>query len=72
MSGIGKADQNPTTLYARRDALRVKCGLDAFAQPPEVWLSIAVAAEARGEKEYASDAEAAMILSNERWGVVTP
>lgn len=59
---------NPSTLYARRDELRSECGLDAFAQPAEVWLELAIAAEARGEKAYARDCEKAMELSNERWG----
>lgn len=65
-----KLDRNPVTLQKRRDDLRSECGLDAFAQPAEVWLLIAVAAEARGEKSYARDCELAMELSNEKYGIV--
>jgi hypothetical protein len=59
--------RDPSTLQKRREDLRAKCGLDAFAQPAEVWLSIAIAAEARGEHNYARDCECAMVISNERW-----
>jgi hypothetical protein len=47
--------------------LRSRCGLDAFAQPAEVWLEMSVAASKRGEHQYAKDTEEAMNLSLERW-----
>lgn len=56
-----------TSLDDRRRELIVECGLDAFHQPPEVWMNIAIAAEARGEKRYARDCERAMDISNDRW-----
>ena len=55
------------SLMERRQALIAECGLDPFAQPAEVWLSMAVAAEARGNYQYAKDCERAMTLANERW-----
>jgi len=54
------------SLEERRRKLRAECGLDAYYQPAEIWLSIAVAAEARGEKQYAKDCERAMEIANER------
>ena len=62
---------NPSSVQAERDKLRAECGLNAFAQPPEVWLEIAVAAEARGEHSYAKDCERAAYISNDRWGSTT-
>lgn len=61
---------HPGNLHEMRDRLRTECGLDAFAQPAEVWLEMSVAAAARGEAQYARDCEQAMELSNLRW--VTP
>lgn len=52
----------------RRDDLRSDCGLDAFAQPSDVWLSMAVAAESRGHKQQQIDYERAAEISAERWG----
>lgn len=57
-----------TDLDERRRKLMVECGLDAYCQPAEVWMNIAVAAEARGELQYARDCERAMEIANERWG----
>ena len=51
---------------ARRRALQAEVGLDPYAQPPEVWLNIAVAAAARGEAQYAKDCEMAMEIANDR------
>ncbi len=50
----------------RRRAVMQECGLDPYAQPPEVWLNIAVAAAARGEAQYAKDCELAMNIANDR------
>lgn len=55
-------------LADRRQALRADCGLDAYAQPPEVWLSMAVAAEARGQSVQCADYERAAYIAAERWG----
>ena len=68
MRNDGRLDRNPATLLERRNQLRANCGLDAFAQPAEVWLEMAIAAAARGEHVTASDCERAMELSLERWG----
>lgn len=56
-------------IRANRQRLIADCGLDAFSQSPETWLSIAVAAEARGERRYQHDCERAMDISNRRYGV---
>lgn len=52
---------------AARRALMVECGLDAFYQAPEVWLSLAVAAEARGHGTLQRDYERAMEIANKRY-----
>lgn len=52
------------TKVEMRMALMAEVGLDAFAQPAEVWLSLAVAAEARGHHVYQRDCERAMDIAN--------
>lgn len=55
-------------LHAEREKLRNECGLDAYHQPAEVWLEMAVAAHALGHAQMAKDYERAMEISNLRYG----
>lgn len=55
-------------IRADRQKLMSEVGVDAFSQSPDTWLSIAVAAEARGEFRYQRDCERAMDISNRRYG----
>lgn len=57
-----------TDLDERRRKLTVECGLDAYSHTAELWLILAVAAEARGDGSYQRDCERAMDIALERWG----
>jgi hypothetical protein len=51
------------SLDQQRTALMAECGLDAYAQKPEIWLNMAVGAEERGAKVMQRDYERAMTLA---------
>lgn len=56
---------NAKSVDERRRELMRERGLDAYQQTAEAWLSIAVAAERRGELHFAADCERAMEIAND-------
>ena len=58
-------------LHDRRLTHMHACGLDAFSQSAEVWLSMAVGAEGREHKTLQADYETAMDIANCRLALST-